>query len=209
MPMTPLRYITITNVCLIMFASSFMVGFMVGKEDKMVFHSHFVSLIDEGDVKKKKKIDHPKEIPVVATTLSAAVVPPDLVIDPMDDEFECLARTIYFEAGNQSYNGKVAVGSVVMNRVNDVRYPNTICEVVKQYKQFSWYSDGKPDKPWKNSPAWKDSNLAAKEVLCGCGNKAVVFDDSSVQYYHADYVNPRWAKQLKRVAKIDEHIFYK
>ena len=44
----------------------------------------------------------------------------------------CLALNIYHEAKNQSFIGQVAVAQVVMNRVKDTRYPNTVCEVVKQ-----------------------------------------------------------------------------
>ena len=71
----------------------------------------------------------------------------------------CLALNVYHEAKNQSFIGQVAVAQVVMNRVRDTRYPNTVCDVVKQgatYKwkpdfpiknrcQFSWYCDGKSD----------------------------------------------------------------
>ena len=72
-------------------------------------------------------------------------------------ERECLADNIYFEARNQGFAGWVAVAQVTLNRVRDDRFPNTICEVVKQgltYEsgfpirdkcQFSWYCDGKSD----------------------------------------------------------------
>ena len=72
----------------------------------------------------------------------------------------CMAFNIYHEANNQSMLGQIAVGQVVMNRVEDSRFPDTVCEVVKQavtYKgtdkpvlhkcQFSWYCDGKNDEP--------------------------------------------------------------
>ena len=64
----------------------------------------------------------------------------------------CMALNIYHEAKNQSMLGQIAVGQVAMNRVADSRFPNTVCEVVKQavtYKgtnkpvlhkcHFSWY----------------------------------------------------------------------
>ena len=44
----------------------------------------------------------------------------------------CMALNIYHEARNQSIVGQVAVAEVVMNRVEDSRFPDTICEVVKQ-----------------------------------------------------------------------------
>ena len=79
------------------------------------------------------------------------------------DNTQCMALNIYHEAKNQSMVGQIAVGLVTMNRVRDHRYPNSICEVVKQgpsrpswkdpnkripirHKcQFSWFCDGKSD----------------------------------------------------------------
>tara|TARA_Y100000817_G_scaffold314514_1_gene313640 strand:- start:1422 stop:1970 length:549 start_codon:yes stop_codon:yes gene_type:complete len=119
-------------------------------------------------------------------------------------EFSCLARTIYFEAGNQSYGGKLAVGNVVMNRVESEKYPNTICGVVHQYKQFSWYEKYKDIKPYEGK-AWKDSIRAAKQVL----ETGPIIIAGDIHHYHADYVSPSWAKQMERVAKIDDHIFYR
>jgi len=196
--MTPLKYFFVTNISLIMFASSFAAGFMVGNEKKTIFHNHLISYLNTN---KRQNMKHAEKLNVVA------VLPAPSSNFVSNDDFECLSRTIYFEAGNQSYYGKIAVGSVVMNRVNDERYPDTICAVVKQHRQFSWYSDGKSDVPF-DGPAWKNSVLAAKEVLCGCGKASGLFNDASVQYYHADYVNPKWAKKMKRVTKIDNHIFY-
>ena len=69
----------------------------------------------------------------------------------------CMALNIYHEARNESTAGQLAVGQVVMNRVYDDRFPDTVCGVVsrafigKAYQhvrwQFSWYRDGPSDKP--------------------------------------------------------------
>ena len=83
-----------------------------------------------------------------------------------NEELECLALNIYFEAGVESTAGKLAVANVTINRKNSSDYPNTICSVVKEGKhyhdkkvdkkyplrdrcQFSWYCDGLVDKPKK------------------------------------------------------------
>lgn len=50
-----------------------------------------------------------------------------------------MSSVLHYEARGESYEGKVAVASVVMNRVESSRFPNTVCGVVKQRKQFSWY----------------------------------------------------------------------
>ena len=122
-----------------------------------------------------------------------------------EDDKICLARNIYFEAANQSSLGKLAVGLVVVNRVKSSRYPNTICRVVNQKSQFSWVDDSKSNTP-KNDWAWKESLRLSEEILEG---KAEFIGFDRVTHYHANYVNPRWSKEMKRVAKIDQHIFYR
>ena len=130
----------------------------------------------------------------------------------------CLALNIYHEAKNQSFIGQVAVAQVVMNRVNDNRYPNTVCEVVKQgltYKwkphlpiknrcQFSWYCDGKSDKP-RDTKAWED----AMHIANGVYNQHLDDFVEGATHYHADYVNPSWAETKTFITRIDNHIFYK
>jgi len=130
----------------------------------------------------------------------------------------CLALNVYHEAKNQSFMGQVAVAQVVMNRVKDARYPNTVCDVVKQaetykYKptipiknkcQFSWYCDGKSDKP-EEPKAWRDAMHVANGVYNGHIGDFV----EGATHYHAYYVNPSWANVKKYVLRIDDHIFYK
>ena len=130
-------------------------------------------------------------------------------VDVLNDESSglyCMAQNIYFEAGNQSRAGKEAVARVVMNRVRNSGWPDTICDVVKQRMQFSWYWDGKHDVPNKKSKAWKQSVEVAKEVLYG-----KIAADSKLDaalHYHANYVKPYWAKKKVMIAKVDDHIFY-
>ncbi|MBB3995954.1 spore germination cell wall hydrolase CwlJ-like protein [Sulfitobacter undariae] len=52
-------------------------------------------------------------------------------------ELDCMARAMYFESNRSSRDGMVAVGSVVMNRVESDAYPNTVCGVVGQKNQFA------------------------------------------------------------------------
>ena len=106
-----------------------------------------------------------------------------------ESEIECLAQNIYHEARSESTAGRMAVALVTLNRVNDKRFPDSICGVVKQTKyypsgnidlhscQFSWYCDGKPD-TIKDEKCYKDILLIAEvmytydtedftEGLCG------------------------------------------
>jgi spore germination cell wall hydrolase CwlJ-like protein len=117
----------------------------------------------------------------------------------------CMAQNIYFEAANQSALGKLAVGLVVKNRVKDSKYPNTICEVVSQKSQFSWVDDNRSNEP-KNDAAWKESLRIADDVMSG---RADFLKFDGVMNYHADYVNPHWSGDMKEVATIDQHIFYR
>ena len=131
----------------------------------------------------------------------------------------CLAQNIYFESGNQPLAGKVAVAQVVINRVEDNKFPADICGVVYQSKlgtnwrgdiyplrnkcQFSWYCDGKSDIP-TDSKTWDQSMLLAERVL---DNFYPDITEGAL-WYHSDAVKPYWSKQLNRTVTIDNHLFY-
>jgi|TARA_X000001388_G_scaffold19898_1_gene13163 spore germination cell wall hydrolase CwlJ-like protein len=131
----------------------------------------------------------------------------------------CMAVNLYHEAGNQSMIGQMAVGQVVLNRVADDRFPNTVCEVVKQsvtYKnsnkpvrwkcQFTWYCDGKKDEPNFESRTWRLALDHASILI----TKRIVLDiTEGATHYHATYVRPAWAKTKTRTTRIDRHIFYR
>jgi spore germination cell wall hydrolase CwlJ-like protein len=130
-----------------------------------------------------------------------------------------MAFNIYHEARNESMLGQIAVGQVVMNRVWDNRFPDTVCEVVTEavtYKgtkkpvlhkcQFSWYCDGAKDDVNKDSKAWRYSLEYASIVLSG---RIVLDITEGATHYHATYVRPSWAKTKTRTTRIDRHIFYR
>ncbi len=129
-----------------------------------------------------------------------------------------MAANIYHEAKNQSMLGQFAVAQVVMNRVEDSRFPDTVCEVVKQgltYRngkvvigkcQFSWYCDGKSDEPNRDSKAWSNAIRHASIIMTETINIDVT---DGATHYHASYVRPAWAKTKKRTTRIDKHIFYR
>ena len=138
----------------------------------------------------------------------------------LETAFLCLALNTYHEAKNQSMVGQIAVAEVVMNRVADRRYPNTVCEVVKQgpkYKgsdipvrhkcQFSWFCDGKSDLP-KNEKAWKKAQDYAYLVLY---NRIAIDITEGATHYHATYVKPNWRhdRGMQLVGRIGSHIFYR
>lgn len=121
-------------------------------------------------------------------------------------ELKCLADNIYFEAGNQSATGKLAVAAVTINRVKSPRFPKSVCSVVYQRTrgtcQFSWVCEGK--KRIRSQQQYAESKRIAEKVLLSGANHGIF--GRNVLFYHADYVNPRW--NLRRVTKIGDHIFY-
>ena len=122
-------------------------------------------------------------------------------------QIDCLADNIYYEAGYEPEDGKVAVAFVTLNRVNDPRYPKDICGVVKQKVnstcQFSWYCEGK--RAIKNYFAYREAQEVA--LLVYANYEKMKDTTKGALYYHADYVNPRW--KLDKTTKIGRHIFYK
>jgi spore germination cell wall hydrolase CwlJ-like protein len=130
----------------------------------------------------------------------------------------CLALNVYHEARDQPFIGQVAVAQVVMNRVRDDRYPDSVCDVVKQgptysWKQdfpvrhrcqFSWYCDGKSDKT-PDQTAWQQAMLIAQGVHTGNLDDFV----EGATHYHATYVLPEWAESKVPVVQIADHMFYR
>lgn len=125
-------------------------------------------------------------------------------------EENCLAKAVYFEARSESELGQLAVAKVVLNRVKDPNYPKTICGVVYQGSdrrnscQFSFACDGVPDEV-KNKSAWDHSKLIAQKAIAGDQTIRVI---GAATNYHADYVRPKWAKEMRKLIKIGRHIFY-
>jgi spore germination cell wall hydrolase CwlJ-like protein len=151
-----------------------------------------------------------------------------VLVDFQDEEMLCLAKNIYYEANGQPVVGKYAVTHVVLNRVESMSYPDTICGVIQQAElsqwhldntgkevpirnrcQFSWYCDGLSDDPIPGRN-WEEAVRIASEMysLYLDDNLPLDITEDSM-YYHATYVNPYWAKHMTRVAQIGDHIFYR
>lgn len=163
---------------------------------------------------------------VVATVLSISPVSEANASDDLwlDSQIECMAQNVYHEARSQGTAGRLAVIAVTSNRVQDSRYPNTICEVVKQgphrpsWKgtgelipvrhrcQFSWYCDGKADTVHNTELYNEIRDLSALVVR---GDITVIDLTEGATHYHADYVSPDWAKTKTKTIEIEDHIFYR
>lgn len=136
---------------------------------------------------------------IAAVVTSAMMAPPKL--DPK--ELECLAFNIYHEARSESIEGQIAVAQVTINRVNHKKWPNTICEVVYQPKQFSWTHLLKDHTP-KEQKAYQNALIIARDVMIGN------VDDPTygAVFYHANYVNPDWSDYVDLTKVIGSHLFY-
>lgn len=123
-------------------------------------------------------------------------------------ELECLAKNIYYEARNQSKQGKAAIGFVTMNRVKSKRYPNSVCKVVHQKKQFSWTRLAKSKLKIKKveQKSWAGVVALAVDIYTGKYHANPI---GKATHFHKSTVKPQWAKKLKRVKKIGKHIFYR
>jgi spore germination cell wall hydrolase CwlJ-like protein len=132
----------------------------------------------------------------------------------------CLATAIYFEARGEPTLGQIAVGQVIMTRVYDPRYPDNVCDVVKEGYYYSWspetpipdmcqfsfWCDGQPETI--NDP---DAYLWAEEIawaiLEGPLNLVDLTEGST--HYHAYYVKPAWSEKFTQTVRINDHIFYR
>jgi spore germination cell wall hydrolase CwlJ-like protein len=128
------------------------------------------------------------------------------------DELHCLAQNLYYEARGSNLADKIAVTDVVMNRVIDRRYPDTICGVVQdgyiagsRTCQFSWYCDGKSDVPL-DMDRWYEAQAIAYS-MSEFGQYRGITEGAT--HYHATYVDPFWADSLQMVGRIGAHIYYR
>ena len=126
-------------------------------------------------------------------------------------EQRCLAVGVYFEARGESVKGQAAVAQVILNRVKNPTYPNSICGVVYQNDdwrnrcQFSFACDGHKDRITESAHFRK-----AEEVALAVTDGTIWLPEvGSSTHYYADYVKPGWARSMKKMKKIGRHIFYR
>lgn len=146
------------------------------------------------------------------------------VRDRNDQEVECLALNIYHEARGSIFVDRAAVTDVVLNRVQDTRYPNKVCDVVKQAKyskwhlensgkkvpirhrcQFSWYCDGRSDYP-HDKESWEHAKHIAYNMYYYDEYRGIT---EGATHYHATYVSPEWASHFQMIGRIGNHIYYR
>ena len=122
---------------------------------------------------------------------------------------QCLALAMYYEAGFEGRDGRRAVAQVVLNRLRHPAYPHDVCSVVFQRSasnicQFTFACDGAMQRV-RLPELWRQTMAEAEAALRGQVYSAV----GMATHYHAEYVFPRWAVRLEKVAVIGSHLFYR
>lgn len=140
----------------------------------------------------------------------------------------CLAKNIYYESRNEDLRGQYAVASVTLNRVNDPRYPDTVCGVVKQITiaratkkavcQFSWYCEndkkGK-DLPFRNKDGTINQRVVDQFQVASIVALTVMSGDiedntNGATHFHNPYTSfPPWRHELRKTMRVGNHDFYR
>ncbi len=122
----------------------------------------------------------------------------------------CLTEALYFEARGETVRGMFAVAEVILNRVDDPRYPGSVCGVVNQGTgqkfrcQFTYTCDGRPEN-MNDKRAYERVGKVARIMLDG-GERSLT---DGATHYHTKAVNPKWARVFPRTATIGYHHFYR
>jgi spore germination cell wall hydrolase CwlJ-like protein len=150
------------------------------------------------------------EAPLSRASVAARIAALGPSTAEVEEELNCLALNIYHEARNEPDEGQFAVAHVVLNRISDPRFPETVCKVIRQGGervrhrcQFSWWCDGRSDRP-RNQRKWQTIKAMAEAVYWGRSEDPT----GGALWYHADYVSPYWGRVFKRSRQIGRHIFY-
>jgi spore germination cell wall hydrolase CwlJ-like protein len=130
-----------------------------------------------------------------------------------ENDLQCLAENIYFEARGEPLEGQYAVAEVTLNRTRAQHFPHTVCAVVHEMRwdpsrqrnvaDFSWteLGDMSPD----DGPAWKRAMDVANAVYDDLHDPIA----PGALFYHSTRVRPGWARTRTAIATIGNHVFYR
>ena len=146
--------------------------------------------------------DETAPAPVDAASLTQLVAATPTPSD-LSNELACLAGAIYFEAKGETLAGQLAVGRVIVARAKSGRFPASYCGVVYQRSQFSFIRGQSMPAINKAGRAWTEAARIARIAHEGSWKSPV----EGALFFHAARVSPNW--RLTRLARIDNHIFYR
>ncbi|SLN66570.1 Spore cortex-lytic enzyme precursor [Roseisalinus antarcticus] len=125
-------------------------------------------------------------------------------------QWRCLTEALYFEARGEDLAGLFAVGEVILNRVDDPRFPGSVCSVVNQGTgrqfacQFTYTCDGRPETV-NDQRSWRRVGKVARLMIDGAPRALT----EGATHYHTRAVNPNWARRFPRTTSLGVHHFYR
>ncbi|RYE38020.1 MAG: cell wall hydrolase [Hyphomicrobiales bacterium] len=161
----------------------------------------------------------PTSEPTLAYEMTAQITADDKVVDDgidqvlfkeavattskLDKHLECMAKVIVHEAANQPRTGQLAVAQLIMNRVGQDRFGETVCEVVNQPGQFfntTTYN------PRRDSTRWATAVEVARQAMAGNAEQVV---PGAVFYHAASQAPNRFFRTRSRISMVGDHVFYR
>jgi N-acetylmuramoyl-L-alanine amidase len=144
---------------------------------------------------------------IFAATVCIALFVSTAAVAENCDDVKVLALNMYHEARGEGPDGMQMVGEVTLNRVEHPAYPNNVCSVVYQKKQFSWTHRKKDHTPY-NSNSWTEALAIAEGLI---KDEIEKFDNGATHFLNRNSVKriPNWTNKLDRVGTIGKHTFYK
>jgi N-acetylmuramoyl-L-alanine amidase len=139
----------------------------------------------------------------------ASLLPREAGAGGLQEEQQCLAMAIYWEARGEGRQGMVAVGWTIINRTRSDHFPKTPCAVVYQgnewgHCQFSWWCDGKSDRP-TDRKNWTKALITAAEMIVNPPRDPT----NGALFYHSINIPRPWVRKRTRTARVGQHIFYR
>jgi spore germination cell wall hydrolase CwlJ-like protein len=141
--------------------------------------------------------------PAIAASSLEQLVATQVDTSELTGDLKCLAGAIYFEARNESLEGQLAVGRVIVARTHSHRFPASYCGVVYQPSQFSFVHRASMPNVDAQSHLWHRAVALAKIADAGSWQSPA----EGALFFHAARVTAGW--RMKRVTQIDHHVFYR
>lgn len=144
---------------------------------------------------------------LLVIAFSALLPGKEVLANPQKNAQHCLALSMYWEARGEGNKGMTGVGWVVLNRLRSPHFPNNVCAVVfdggeKPPCQFSWWCDGKSDRP-RDKRSWDIALDLAAKLLTDPPRDPT----KGALFFHSNKIRPDWKR--RKTAHFGGHIYYR